>query len=215
MGSAPHVFITGASGLLGKHLVQKSLDHGIRVLGQYHRRKPAPVESCLWLQGDFSSLATTGKFLNDHSTLIKKCDFLINNYGPITSKAVSLLTAEDFMRDFTGNVLIPHEIIRYFLSHAPVKSIINLGFDGAGSPRSYRKILTYAMAKQNLLSLTLSLAGAHQQVCFNMVSPGTMEGAAVKAPGVKPVPPDRVASETVKLLLSGTTGQNIIIGSDR
>lgn len=192
-----NVFITGASGLLGRELVQTFASQGFVVLAQYHTHPPAPCETgiCLPLQGDFSHLAGVRQFLQQHATQFEGCGVLINNYGPITYKDITGLTGEDFMADYFNNVVVPFEMCNFFLKHSPVQVVVNVGFQYSGELRPYRKILTYAAAKNALQLVTLSLEKIYPAVRFIWVSMPTLVGAAVPAANQTPVAPATMAQE--------------------
>lgn len=195
------ILITGASGLLGRSLVRLFLDKQFIVLGQYHTKKPSAMGNCKWLRADFSTIDGIGKFLHENGSRFADCHYLINNYGPITYKDTALLKSEDFLFDYRHNVVTAVEIMNYFIEHAALESVVNIGFEFAGMVRPYKKILSYAAAKNALLLITKSYAGQHAPIRFNMVNPPTLEGAAIKAKSGKKVSPDRVAQQIYETLL--------------
>ncbi len=189
------ILITGASGLLGKALVCQFTTHGFHVFAQYRNEEPRPVKNCDWIQADFSSLTGIRDFLIENSLRFKRCGYLVNNYGPITYKDIADLTAEDFYFDFHHNVITAFEITDFFIKHTQVQAVVNVGFEEVGIVKPYKKILTYAAAKNALQLLTESFAQRYEKIAFSLVSPHTMEGAKVPSKKGKQVSPQSVALE--------------------
>jgi NAD(P)-dependent dehydrogenase (short-subunit alcohol dehydrogenase family) len=191
------VLITGASGLLGRALVREFLAGGHVVVAQYHCHQPVPEQDCQWLQADFSHLEGIRDFLVRNRKTLSGCHYLVNNYGPITSKPVAELRGEDFQFDYHHNVITAVEITRFLLKNAQLQCVVNLGFEFQGEQRPYRKILTYAAAKNALLLVTRSFQKEFPGTRFYMVSLPTLAGAQVKAKDSKPVAPESAAREIV------------------
>lgn len=201
------VLITGASGLLGKALVRRFLKHGFFVFAQYHKTLPEDkvfqTENCQWLRADFSAPAGIRDFLVENSLRFKRCGYLINNYGPITYKNTADLTTDDFFSDFFHNVITAFEIMDFFVKHTDLEAVVNIGFGDLGKVKPYKKILTYAAAKNALQLLTESFAAEYDAVRFNMVSPTTLTGAKVKSQKGEHVSPESVAGKVYKTITTG------------
>ncbi|MDQ1350805.1 MAG: 3-oxoacyl-[acyl-carrier protein] reductase [Acidobacteriota bacterium] len=189
------ILITGASGLLGKALVKQFSANGYHVFAQYHQDEPHYQKNCDWVQADFSTLTGIRDFLVENSLRFKRCGFLVNNYGPITYKDIADLTAEDFYFDFHHNVITAFEITNFFIKYTQVQAVVNIGFEDVGLVKSYKKILTYAAAKNALQLMTESFAARYESIGFHLVSPATMEGAKIKSKDGKQVSPQSVALE--------------------
>ena len=159
------------------------------------------MDDCRWLQADFSTLAGIRKFLHDNNSRFEDCKYLINNYGPITYKDTIRLKSEDFLFDYHHNVITAVEIMNYFIEHSALESVVNIGFEFVGIVKPYKKILSYAAAKNALQLITKSYAGKHAPIRFNMVNPPTLKGAAVKSQQGESVSPDRAAQEIYEALL--------------
>ena len=202
------ILITGASGLLGRELVKKLVARDFQVLGQYHRHRPPAAANVTWLQADFSTLAGIRSFLRKNAALLKRCRFLVNNYGPITVKETAALTGDDFLSDFQGNVVVAVEITSFLAERAPLEAVVSVGFAGVGEMKPYKRILSYAAAKNALLLLTRSWARAYPRIRFHMVSPGTLVGAAVAARSAPAVPAARVAEKIFRTLLAPDSGRH-------
>jgi NAD(P)-dependent dehydrogenase (short-subunit alcohol dehydrogenase family) len=192
------ILITGASGLLGKALVHRFVTNGFHVFAQFHRNPPEDAddnERCEWIYADFSTLPGIRDFLIENSLRFKRCRYLVNNYGPILDKDITDLTPDDFYIDFHHNVITAFEITNFFIQHTDVQSVLNIGFEDVGIVRPYKKILTYAAAKNALQLLTESYAARYNDIRFHMVSPGTLLGAEVTPKQGKKVSPQSVARE--------------------
>ncbi len=195
------ILITGASGLLGQALVKEFLKGDFLVLAQYHSNQPIRHKNCQWLWADFSDLQGIRDFLDQNRDCLKECGFLVNNYGPITSKPISELTAEDFYFDFHHNVVTVFEITGFFIKQGGLREVVNIGFEFIGQQRAYKKILTYAAAKNALRLLTTSFQKQYPGIQFHMVSPATLQGAEVRLKSNKKVLPESVAKEIYELVL--------------
>jgi len=194
------ILITGASGLLGRALVKNFLARNFLVFAQYNSHRPVLHDNCQWLWADFSQLEGIKDFLHQNQTLLKGCSYLINNYGPITSKPFSELKSEDFIFDYHHNVITTFEITNFLIKNALLQSVVNIGFEFLGRNRSYKKILTYASAKNSLLLLTRSFIREYPDINFSIISLPTLEGAEVKAKSKVRLSPDTAAREIYKLL---------------
>jgi NAD(P)-dependent dehydrogenase (short-subunit alcohol dehydrogenase family) len=187
------ILITGASGLLGKELVNVFLKNDFFVFAQYHNNKLEQKKNLECLYADFSSLKGIRDFLGKNKNRFKPCEYLINNYGPITYKDIVDLESEDFLNDFHNNVITTFEITDFFVKNTSIKSIVTLGFDSIGKIKAYKKILTYACAKNSILLLTKSFAKQYVNICFNIVSLRTLEGASVELKKERKISPEKVA----------------------
>ncbi|MCK4888559.1 MAG: SDR family NAD(P)-dependent oxidoreductase [Candidatus Aminicenantes bacterium] len=197
------VFITGASGLLGRSLVEKFTNGGWFVFAHYNRNKGAGSDICEWLPGDFSTIEKTRNFLDCNKDKLKECTALINNYGPITYKSTADITSSDLISDLHGNLIVPNEITSYLLKSGNLHSVVNIGFEGVGEIRPYKKILPYAIAKAGLRLLTLSNESEFPDINFSMVSPSSLTGGEYGKVSGEYTEPDSIAEEIFKIVCSG------------
>ena len=195
------ILITGASGLLGRALVNQFAAKGFHVFGQYHENAPDGPENCEWIWADFSSMTGIRDFLIENSLRFRQCGYLVNNYGPITYKSILDLTADDFYFDFHHNVITAFEITSFFIKNTKLESVVNIGFEYVGAVKSYKNILTYAAAKNALQLMTNSFATTYQSIRFHMVSPCTLIGANIREYGKKQVSPESVAKNVYKTIM--------------
>jgi NAD(P)-dependent dehydrogenase (short-subunit alcohol dehydrogenase family) len=200
------VLITGASGLLGRALVARFSAAGLRVLAQCRLRPGRETDNVQWLAGDFSTVRSTADFLRKHEKKLGQCRYLINNYGPITLRPTTDATGEDLLADYLQQVVPTVDITRFLIAHAPLQSVLNIGFEFSGEIHSYQKILGYAMGKNALLLLTRSWAAAYPGVCFNMFSPPTLENAEFQPKQAQTVAPELVADRIFRILSRRRSG---------
>jgi 3-oxoacyl-[acyl-carrier protein] reductase len=200
------ILITGASGLLGRALVERFAGEGFRVLAHYHRHKGEARENVRWLAGDFASEKGIAAFLKRHAALLAGCGHVIHNYGPIAQNDTTAVSGADLLAAFRAHLPPALDITRFLLARAPLRSVLFIAFEETGRLRPYRKILAYAMAKNSLLLLSRSLAAAHAGVCFNVFSPPSLAGAALLPPRARPVAPQRVAAKVFQAVLARRSG---------
>ncbi len=186
--------------MLGRALVDQFVKGDFFVFAQYHQNRLENTKNCDWIQADFSTFTGIRDFLIENSLKFKRCKYLINNYGPITVKPISELTADDFYFDFHHNVITAFEITDFFIKHTDLQYVVNIGFEDVGVIKPFKKILTYAAAKNMLKLVTESFAANYKHLKFYMVSPGTLEGAEVMAGKGKKVSPQSVAREIYTLM---------------
>ncbi len=203
MNDLSKVLITGASGLLGRSLVEKFTDSGWFVFAHYNKNKGAGSDVCEWLQGDFSTIEKTRKFIESNKDNLKQCTALINNYGPITYKSTSDITSSDLNSDLHGNLIVANEITSYLLRSGNLRSVVNIGFEGVGEIRPYKKILPYAIAKAGLQLLTISNQSEFPEINFSMVTPSSLTGGEYGKVSGEYTEPDKIAEEIFEKIRSG------------
>jgi len=197
------VLITGASGLLGRSLVKKFTYGGWFVFAHYNKNKGAGSDVCEWLPGDFSTIEKTRKFIEKNKKNLKQCTALINNYGPITYKSTADITSSDLNSDLHGNLIVASEITSYLLRSGKLQSVVNIGFEGVGEIRPYKKILPYAIAKAGLQLLTISYESEFPEINFSMVSPSSLTGGEYGKASGEYAEPESIAEEIFKIVCSG------------
>jgi NAD(P)-dependent dehydrogenase (short-subunit alcohol dehydrogenase family) len=202
------VLITGASGLLGRALVREFAGRGLMVLAQYHRHPGREGGNVRWLAGDFSGAAGTKSFLRRHAKALAGCNCVVHNYGPIAEKATAEVTGADLLAAFQAQLQPALDITRHILAQATLRSALFIAFEDTGRVRPFRKVLAFAMAKNALPLLSRSLADAHPGVRFNVLSPPTLAGAAIRHPRVKPIAPEKVAARACRIVLGRGTGRH-------
>lgn len=197
------VLITGASGLLGRSLVERFINGGWFVFAHYHKNRGQDSRYCEWLPGDFSTLKKTGDFLKNYKNKLKQCNALINNYGPITYKNTPDITSMDISSDLHGNLIVANEIISFFLRSGNIRSVINIGFEGMGDVKPYKKILPYAIAKTGLQLLTLSYDKEFPDINFSMVYPPPLTGGKYGKISGEHIKPEKISEDIFKTVFDG------------
>ena len=203
MNDLNKVLITGASGLLGRSLVKKFIDGGWFVFAHYNKNKGAGSDVCEWLSGDFSTIENTREFIESNKDKLNKCTALINNYGPITYKSTADITSSDLISDLHGNLIVANEITSYLLRSGNLKSVVNIGFEGVGEIRPYKKILPYAIAKSGLQLLTVSNEREFPDINFSIISPPSLTGGEYGKISGEYAEPDKIAEEIFEKIRSG------------
>lgn len=207
------VFITGASGLLGLEVVKQLSEDGVSVIGQYYKNKPSNLQNCKWVNGNFKTLNSVRQFLQENNEDITKCNYFINCYGPITYKNIKDLKSEHFKDEMFSNVLVPIEIIGFFLKlkDCRLKSVVNIGFELSGKFIPVKNVLPYIMAKNALLQYSISLADIYKEINFNMISPKSLEGAKIPSKKGETISPYIAAKYIIGTLFGKKSGKNHLI----
>lgn len=200
------VLITGASGLLGRALVDRFAAADFQVLAHCHRHPGKDNDHVQWLAGDFSASKGIGDFLRKNEKALRQCRYLINNYGPITLRPTIAVQGKDLLADFQQQVVPAVDITHFLITRAPLEMVLTIGFEFSGEIHAYQKILGYAMAKNALLLLTRSWAAAYPRVCFNLFSPPSLEKAKVLPKQAQTVPAELVADRIFHILSRRRSG---------
>lgn len=209
------ILITGASGLLGRALVEKFSQAGYLVLAQYHKHPFPDSETVKWLAADFSDAQKVQAFLRLHQEKLAACRYLINNFGPIVQRPTQEVKGCDLSIDFELLVAPALDISRFLIRQGSLRSVLNIGFEYSGEIRPYQKILGYALGKNALLMLTRSLAAAFPAVRFNLFSPPSLKGAAVFPKRANPVYPHLVAEHIFQIMKQQRSGVHYRYTADR
>ncbi len=198
------VFITGATGLLGSNLVSKFIERGMKVTAQFHKRVPVQRSVFKWMQGDFSSLEGIREFIDTNKDILKKCRVLVNNFGPLTWKDTGELKSEDYLLDFFHNVIVSWEFMRFFIEKSNTSVIVNIGFEFAGEDKKYKKILSYAISKNSLLTITESCKLRFPDIRFLYYKTPELSGAEFGQKKGRKIDPviyaDRIAEDVLNEL---------------
>lgn len=176
------------------------------MLAHYHKHPSPDSEAVQWLAGDFSDSQNVQTFLRLHQKKLAACQYLINNFGPLSERPTADVTGRDLSADFELQVAPALDISRFLIFQGRLRVVLNIGFEFSGKSRGYQKILGYALAKNALLMITRSLADAFPVVCFNLFSPPSLEGAAILPKGACPVAPHLVAERIFRILKQRRSG---------
>jgi NAD(P)-dependent dehydrogenase (short-subunit alcohol dehydrogenase family) len=222
--------VTGGSKRLGAAICRSLAAEGYPILIHYCTSRQEAEEVAAecrnygvesqTIQGDFSSLESTLKFVTTCQHHYPDIKFLINNVGNYLIKSASKTSPEEWNALFQVNVNAPFALCQAFISslQSCQGSIVNIGVAGANQLHADIKRTAYLATKMSLLMLTKSLARelASTGVRVNMVSPGVLENAVdlsdVSLPLQRPASLEEVV-RVVSFLLNDAnryiTGQNI------
>lgn len=224
--------VTGGAKNLGAEICQELARQGHSVVVHYRNSEKEAqniVKECLkyhvnaeCIQGDFSSIESTQKFIDTYLTRFSETENLINNVGNYFIGSSLKSSPELWVELFQTNLHAPYLLIRNLLPSIKKfqGSIINVGVAGLNFVHANVHATAYMMTKSGLLMLTKSLALelAPDQVRVNMVSPGYLEQSIDLPKDLSKIPMQRLAknhevAETILFLLSDQasyiTGQNI------
>lgn len=226
--------VTGGAKNLGETLCLALAREGYSVVVHYrnsHEEALQIVKKCKdfqlkveCLQGDFSSVESTQQFIDTYKQRFPETEVLINNVGNYFLGSSLKNTQSDWYELFQINLHAPYLLIRNLLPSLKKcqGSIINIGVAGLNGLHADVYSTAYTITKSSLLMLTKSLALelAPEQVRVNMVSPGYLETAIdlpkdlSKIPMHRPGKNEEVADAVLFLLSDKAhyiTGQNIEI----
>lgn len=196
---------------MGRHLIEAFLYRQYNVLAHFYRHPGTDRPGLNWIQGDFSTLSGLGEFESRHFEVLKKCTHLINNFGPLQTKATEFLEGSDFMIHLQGNLIPAAELALFLMREGSLRSVVNIGFAEMNERRAFRKIMPYALSKKSLLQLTRYLSFSFPRIRFNMVSPGTLEGAEIAGPCENRVKPEIVARKVAGVIEGEKSGRHFIL----
>ncbi len=183
--------ITGAAKKLGAEISRTLAQRGHNIVIHFRSSEKEALEvakecqsfgvETICIQGDFSTVESTKKFI---AAYLKKCpasEILVNNVGNYILKPLTATDVEEWMDLYQTNLNTPFMLTQALLPSLKKAhgSIINIGVAGARNFRANVNAPAYVSSKQALWSMTLSLAKelASCQVRVNMVSPGYLEDA--------------------------------------
>ena len=222
------VLVTGGAKNLGAALCLALAENGYSVVVHYDhskddaehvvaRCKEKGVEAAA-IQGNFDSLASVKKFIENYQKEFSDTSTLINNVGEYLIRSALHTSHEEWMHLFQVNLHAPF-VLSKALAPTLIKNkgqIINIGASGLKRQSAHTYSTAYTLTKEGLWGLTLALARelASQGVRVNMVSPGQLETSidSYKIPMHRPAYCWEVA-RVVNFLLDPAsayiTGQNI------
>lgn len=226
--------VTGGARHLGAALCKELARQGYPVVVQYKNHAEEAqdiVKECLKyqvdaeaIQGDFSTLDSTQKFIDDYTKRFPETQILINNVGNYFIGSSLKIPVEHWYELFQTNLHTPYLLIRNLLPSLKKYqgSIINIGIAGLNTLRADNHATAYTLTKSGLLMLTKSLALelASESVRVNMVSPGYLEESIDLPKDLSKIPMQRLGTyqeiaDMILFLLSEKasyiTGQNIEI----
>jgi NAD(P)-dependent dehydrogenase (short-subunit alcohol dehydrogenase family) len=204
------IVVTGASGALGRVVVEAALARGAKVAGVDHARSEiADTADRMELGGvDLSDAAQARQAVDAVAAHFGGLDVLINIAGAFSFETIADGDPKTWQRLYAINVLTALNAARAAIPHllaSPAGRIINIGAIGALQAGS--GMGPYAASKAGVHRLTEALAAELKgKVTVNAVLPSTIDtpanrAAMPKADFAKWVTPDELAN--VILFLAG------------
>jgi NAD(P)-dependent dehydrogenase (short-subunit alcohol dehydrogenase family) len=179
------VVVTGASGALGKVVVEIALARGARVAAiDYAAAQAVPMPQLLELGGvDLTDPAQAKKAIDQAASHFGKLDALINIAGGFAFETVAEGDPKTWARMYALNVTTALNAARAAIPHLLASAagrIVNIGALGvlqAGSGMG-----AYAASKSGVHRLTEALAAEHKgRITVNAVLPSIIDTAANRA----------------------------------
>ncbi len=180
--------VTGGAKRLGSALCLSLAEKGHSVVVHYNKSEKEALEivaSCqamgrqaAAIQGDFSSVDSTKKFVQRYLEQFPETNTLINNVGEYLIRSALNTSIEEWLYLFQANLNTPF-ILSQALTPSIIRSqgqMINIGVSGLRGHIANTYASAYMLTKQALWGLTLALARelAPEKVRVNMVSPGEL-----------------------------------------
>ncbi len=179
------IVVTGASGALGRVVVEAALAHGMRVAAVDHAVRKAPdTDSLISLGGvDLADAAQATAAIDTVATRLGRIDALINIAGAFAYETVADGTTATWQRLYIINVLTALNASRAAIPHLCKSSagrIVNIG--ALGALHAAAGMGPYAASKSGVHRLTEALAAELKgKVTVNAVLPSTIDTSANRA----------------------------------
>ncbi len=183
------VLLTGATGDVGKALVQGFLDSGAKLAAT--GRNPEKLrliegseEMLKKLSCDFENFADVKTMLEEAIAWLGGCDVFVHTAADMLVKDPLSLDESDWRRALRVNLLAPYFCIQGAmpaLMKSPAGRIILFG-SGAGKSGGLGHNLTYGASKGGILAMTFNLARelAKTSVTVNCLVPGPIDGPLMR-----------------------------------
>jgi len=200
------VLITGASGPLGRALARvcREAGHPVWPVG----RSPKPIG---WLEGDLTTPEGVEQFLHHWEGPLGDVGHVFWALGPLEPRSSGEVSGQDLMEALYANAGAVADLMGRLRLMAPVRSLTLFGFQQMGEDRAWKNLLPYAVAKEALYRLFRSWCRDWAPMKINLVSPGTIQGAAHAGPGATPLEPDAVARSAWELVRRQAHGEHLKI----
>jgi NAD(P)-dependent dehydrogenase (short-subunit alcohol dehydrogenase family) len=179
------VVVTGASGALGKVVVEAALARGAKVAGVDHAAAQIPATGNRIEFGgvDLSDAAQAKKAIDDAAAHFGRLDALINIAGAFAFETVADGDPKTWQRMYAINVLTALNASRSALPHlatSPSARIVNLG--AMAALQAGAGMGPYATSKAGVHRLTEALAAEWKgKITVNAVLPSIIDTAANRA----------------------------------
>ncbi len=176
--------VTGASGGIGKAIVQAFLDRGYNVVANsltVLHNEFTPASNLALVKGDIGDQGTAEKIAAAAISSFGSIDHVVNNAGIFNAKPFTDYSAKDF-RSFVstnldGFIFITQLAVKQMLSQGTGGSVTTITAALADNPISGVPASVPMITKGGLNAVTLSLASeyAKQGIRFNAVAPGVVD----------------------------------------
>jgi NAD(P)-dependent dehydrogenase (short-subunit alcohol dehydrogenase family) len=179
------IVITGASGALGKVVVEEALARGARVAGVDHAPSSLSATSIrIELGGiDLTDAAQAKKAIDAAAAHFGRLDALINIAGGFAFETVADGDPATWQRMYALNVTTALNVSRAAIPHLLASSsarIVNIG--ALGALHAGAGMGAYAASKSGVHRLTEALAAEHKgKITVNAVLPSIIDTAANRA----------------------------------
>ena len=176
------IVVTGASGALGRVVVEAALARGIRVAAVDHAVRKAPdTDSLISLGGvDLADAAQATAAIDTVATRLGSIDALVNIAGAFAFETVADGNTATWQRLYTINVMTAVNASRAAIPHLIASGagrIINIG--AMGALQAAAGMGPYAASKSGVHRLTEALAAELKgKVTVNAVLPSTIDTPA-------------------------------------
>lgn len=179
--------ITGASGLIGKNIVQQFAENGCQIIAGM-RRENQQLESLFqkWsilynvtidiFYFDLTTFEAIKNFAKEVKKKYGKIDILVNNAGFAEDTLLSLTKVEHVEKMMNVNFYGTFELTKYALKlmrKAENPAIVNVS--SIASLDTYPGMFGYSVSKKALNELTKRIALENNNVRCNAVAPGFIE----------------------------------------
>jgi NAD(P)-dependent dehydrogenase (short-subunit alcohol dehydrogenase family) len=176
--------VTGASGGIGKAIVQAFLDRGYNIVANsltvlHDELTPAP--NLALIKGDIGDQATAEKIAATAISTFGSIDHVVNNAGIFKSKPFTEYSDSEFRSfvstNLAGFLLITQLAVKQMISQGTGGSVTTITAALADNPNAGVPASVPMITKGGLNAVTLSLASeyAKQGIRFNAVAPGVVD----------------------------------------
>ncbi|MHC5202147.1 glucose 1-dehydrogenase [Myroides sp. LJL119] len=183
------VVVTGASSGIGKDIALRLAQQGMNVVVNYYKNEKQAQEvvtqilnnkgKAIAVYGDVSKQKDLQELLNQTLKEFKNLDLWINNAGLQIQSASHLVELSDWQKvidtNLTGVFVGCQLAIDYFLKQKKVGNIINISSVHQQIPRSQFASYATSKAAVEMLSKTLALEYAPNNIRINCVAPGAIQ----------------------------------------
>jgi NAD(P)-dependent dehydrogenase (short-subunit alcohol dehydrogenase family) len=178
------VIVTGASGGIGKAIVQTFLGRGYKVVANsltFVHDQFTPAPNLALVKGDIGEESTAEKIAATAISSFGSIDHVVNNAGIFAAKPFTAYTAEDFRRftstNLAGFIFITQLAVKQMLGQGEGGSVTTITAALADNPIAGVPASIPMITKGGLNAVTLSLASeyARKHIRFNAVAPGVVD----------------------------------------